>query len=210
MSMIPDARVTVAIPNGQVATAASSVSAAVSILQPLLPYSSIVAYVAVSNEPDANFGASQLSTVILPALQNTRQALAQLNIPAKVTIPFTYGVIGNSYPPSAGTLNSAFATQLKALLQVRPISHLYSKFLWMTVAYNDSTYVMSLKVIADDKSRVEINTYTYFSWYYNTAQINLDYALGKPGGAVKVVDGAYTYTNMFDSMYDAARVALDK
>jgi len=66
------------------------------------------------------------------------------------------------------------------------------------------------QVIADDQSRVEINIYSYFPWFYNPTQINLDYALGKPGGTVKVVDGSYTYTDMFSAMYDAARVALDK
>jgi len=101
-----------------VSIAAGSVSAAVSILQPLVQYSSIVAFVAVANEPDANFQASQLSTVVLPALQNTRQALIQLKVPAHVTVPFTFNIIGSSYPPSAGVLNPNLLTHLKALLQV--------------------------------------------------------------------------------------------
>ena len=100
------------------ATAASSVSSALSLVQGLTAYSSIVSHVAVSNEPDTNFSADQLTTVLLPAIKNVRQALAQLNLNIRVTIPFTAGITSNTYPPSAGQLNSAILTQLKALLQV--------------------------------------------------------------------------------------------
>jgi len=117
-AIIPDAKVTVSIPNGKIATVAASVSGAVSIIQSLTTYSTIVTHIAVSNEPDANFSADQLTTLLLPAIKNVRQALAQLNLNIRVTIPFTTGIISNSYPPSAGQLSTTLSTQLKSLLQV--------------------------------------------------------------------------------------------
>jgi len=115
---IPDAEVTVGIGNHLLTQAATSVSAALTIVQPLSSYTGMVKTVAVSNEPNTVYNADQLTNLVLPALRNVRAALAQLKLPIHVTVPFTMSIMSASYPPSAGQLQSTILPQLKALLQV--------------------------------------------------------------------------------------------
>ena len=55
-----------------------------------------------------------------------------------------------------------------------------------------------------------MSIYPYYSYYDDSTTYPLDFALGKPTSTVTVKDGAYAYTSLFDAMYDAARVALDR
>jgi len=120
MSLIPDAEVTVGIPNSLIPSIATSLNTSLDTVRPLTKYTSIVKYVTVSNKPETDSSLkSQLSTVVLPALNNIVSALQQLGIPAKATVAFTHeNMIANSYPVSSSTLNPVFESGIKALLQV--------------------------------------------------------------------------------------------
>ena len=210
---IPGAEVTVGIGNHLLSQAASSVSSALSIVQPLTSYASIVKYVAVSNEPNAVYNADQLTNLVLPALRNVRQALAQLNLPIKVTIPFSMSIMSLSYPPSAGQLQASILPQLKALLQVN-ISIVISPLACLPyLVFRNSHIIFPFlsvqQVLVDDGSQVHINMYPYKAYRQNTAQITLNYALGKAPFTL-IQDGSLTYTSLFDAMYDASRAALDR
>ena len=67
-----------------------------------------------------------------------------------------------------------------------------------------------LQVIADAQSHVEISIYPYYNYYDDSTTYPLDFALGKPTSKTTVQDGPHGYTSLFDAMYDAARVALDR
>ena len=118
---IPDAEVTVGVPNYLIPGIASDYNAALQMVQPLVAYSSIVKYVTVSNRPDEDATLkNQLATVVLSAVTNVFNALKQLNVNAKVSVPFTHGgMIANSYPVSNSQLNPTLAPGIRAILKVR-------------------------------------------------------------------------------------------
>ena len=104
-TQIPDARVSVAVPNGSVLQLATDPDYAATVVGALAPYASIVDAVVVGNEVDAAFG-GELATVTA-AVQNMQYALALAQLPVKTTVSFTMGVVTGSYPPSNATLNPA-------------------------------------------------------------------------------------------------------
>jgi len=117
-SIIPDAQVVVTITNHLVTQLATDFSAAVAAMQPLADYTSVISHIAVSNEPETAFTAGELSTVLIPAVNNIRGALVQLNLPIKLTIPFSMSILGTDFPPSKASLKVDLLPQLQSLLQV--------------------------------------------------------------------------------------------
>ena len=117
--VIPDAQVIVQIPNHLVGEAASNYDTALAMVKPLADYTSIVSHIAVSNDPESTFTVDELSTILLPALNNVRGALVQLGLPIKPTVPFSTSILGTEFPPSAASLKGDLLPQLKSLLQVR-------------------------------------------------------------------------------------------
>lgn len=135
-------------------------------------------YIAVGNEQIPGNNANY----VLPAMRNIKTALVSAGLDQiKVSTSVSYGVMGQSSPPS----NGAFSPQ--ALPTLQPI----------------------VQFLAQTGAPLLVNVYPYFSYNGDEADIHLDYALFTAPGTV-VNDGQYNYQNLFDAMMDALYTALEK
>lgn len=136
-------------------------------------------YIAVGNEviPGDN------AQYVLPAMQNVQNAIssAGLNQQIKVSTSVSYGVLGLTYPPSAGAFSSATQPTLQPIVQF----------------------------LANNGAPLLVNVYPYFTYIYNKQDIRLDYALFTAAGTV-VTDGQNKYQNLFDALMDALYSALER
>lgn len=136
-------------------------------------------YIAVGNEVIPG----NLAQYVLPAMRNLRSALqsAGLQDQIKVSTAVSQGVLGLSYPPSAGAFSG------DALQYLRPI----------------------VQFLANNNAPLLANVYPYFAYSGDTAHVRLDYALFTAPGTV-VTDGNLSYQNLFDALMDALYSALEK
>ncbi|KAL0428516.1 UNVERIFIED_CONTAM: Glucan endo-1,3-beta-glucosidase, basic isoform [Sesamum latifolium] len=142
-------------------------------------------YIAVGNEiSPLDGGSAGIAPSVAPAMQNIYNAVsaAGLGGRVKVSTALSFGVLGMSYPPSAG----AFRPEI-LLSYINPIVHFLVK----------------------TRGPFLVNVYPYFAYVSNPNDIRLDYALFKSPSTV-VRDGQYQYQNLFDAMVDAAHAALQK
>ncbi|URE36047.1 Glycosyl hydrolases family 17, partial [Musa troglodytarum] len=123
----------------------------------------------------------ELAQYVLPAIQNIQTALAASGLNIYVSTSIALSVLGSSYPPSAG----AFTPEAQNYME--PI----------------------LKFLATSGSPLLVNVYPYFSYKDNPDQIALSYALFTSPDVV-VIDGPYSYKNLFDAMLDATYAAMEK
>ncbi|XP_078158733.1 glucan endo-1,3-beta-glucosidase-like [Carex rostrata] len=135
-----------------------------------------IKYIAVGNEVSGGDVSN-----ILPAMQNMHNSLSSAGLNSiQVSTSVSYGVMGTSYPPSAGEFSS------------------------------DASYMTSIvQYLASINAPLLANIYTYFTYAGNTAQISLDYALFTSPGTV-VTDGSNNYQNLFDAQVDALYSAMEK
>ncbi|XP_078159022.1 glucan endo-1,3-beta-glucosidase-like [Carex rostrata] len=120
---------------------------------------------------------------ILPAMENIYNALilAGLDSKIKVSTVIEFGVIGTSYPPSAGAFSS------NSILYLGPI----------------------VQFLSNTGAPLFANVYPYFGYINNVDVIDVNYALFTSPGTV-VTDGEYQYQNLFDAMVDVLHSALEK
>ncbi|XP_073014358.1 glucan endo-1,3-beta-glucosidase-like [Typha latifolia] len=170
------------VPNDNLQSIANSPQEATNWIQNnVAPYSSDVAfrYIAVGNEviPGDN------AQYVLPAMNNIYNALsaAGLQDKIKVSTSVSQGVLGQSYPPSAGAFSSAAQQTLGPIIQF----------------------------LASKGAPLLVNVYPYFSYAGNPNQIDIKYALFTSPGTV-VTDGQAAYQNLFDALMDALYSALEK
>jgi Glycosyl hydrolases family 17 len=135
-------------------------------------------YIGVGNEitgVDVNY--------ILPAMQNIYDALslAGLSNQIKVSTVIEFGVIGTSYPPSAGAFSNDSISYLGPIVQF----------------------------LSTTGTPLFANVYPYFSYVENIDVVDLNYALFTSPGIV-ITDGQYQYQNLFDAMVDVLHSALEK
>ncbi|KAL8172160.1 hypothetical protein V2J09_023964 [Rumex salicifolius] len=172
------------VPNSDLARlAASQSNAATWVQQNVRAYPTVrFRYIVVGNEIRPNNGASQYASSLLPALRNVQAAINQAGLGSqiKVSTAFDYGVIGVSYPPSAGKFDDSIRSFLDPIIQF----------------------------VSSNGAPLMINVYPYFS-YAGSSVIRLDYALFTARGTV-VTDGGLGYRSLFDAMVDAAYSALER
>ncbi|OMO81786.1 Glycoside hydrolase, family 17 [Corchorus capsularis] len=136
-------------------------------------------YISVGNEIKPGDAAAPF---VLPAMQNINNALASANLgQIKVSTSIDTSLLGNSYPPSAGSFNE------NASPHITPI----------------------INFLATTGAPLLANVYTYFPYISDPVNINIGYAL-LASPAVVVQDGTFGYQNLFDAMLDALYSALEK
>ncbi|KAK8953374.1 Glucan endo-1,3-beta-glucosidase 7 [Platanthera guangdongensis] len=171
--------------NGDIPSLAGDPSAASSWVAanvlPFLPSTSISA-VSVGNEALSS-GDPSIASLLLPAMQNLRSALAASPLAAdiKVSSVHSMAVLAQSEPPSAGAFHSDLAPSLHAVLD----------FLNTT------------------GSPFMINPYPFFAYRSDPRPETLAFCLFQPNIGRFDAGTRITYTNMFDAQIDAIRSALN-
>ena len=108
-------------------------------------------HIAIGNEPFASWHQTP-PMILLNAYETIRQALIDQNIKNQVsmTVPFQFGILENTYPPTAATIVPKYQTVISKLLEY----------------------------MIEDDDYFDINIYPYFAYRDNTHVIPLEYALG--------------------------------
>eukprot|EP00253_Pinus_taeda_P000478 PITA_00478 len=149
-------------------------------IQAYLPATKITC-IAVGNEVYTGTD-TQLMENLVPAMKNIHSALVSIGADTdiKITTPHSLGVLGNSYPPSAGSFTSDLTSLMKPLLDF--LSQIDSPFF--------------------------VNVYPFFAYKANPSQISLDYVLFRPNAGVVDPNNNISYSNMLYAQVDAVYSAL--
>ncbi|XP_042435679.1 glucan endo-1,3-beta-glucosidase 14-like [Zingiber officinale] len=147
---------------------------------PYLPYTKITC-ITVGNEIFKG-NDTVLMANLLPAMQSVYQGLVSLGLDKQVNVTSSHSLdmLGNSYPPSAGSFRQDLA------VYIQPILNFHS----MT------------------KSPFLINAYPYFAYKANPGTVSLDYALFEPNEGVTDPVTNLNYDNMLYAQIDAVYSAV--
>ncbi|CAO2832962.1 unnamed protein product [Amaranthus hypochondriacus] len=146
----------------------------------IIPYKNSIKYICVGNEIHPY---DPQAPFVLQAMQSILNSLNQNNLgdQIKVSTAVDTILIENSYPPSD--------SRFKNLTYITPI----------------------IKFLVDNDSPLLVNIQPYFSYLNDPKNIRLDYALFKACGTVFIDDNSgLKYQNLFDAIYDAMNVAVQK
>lgn len=204
---IPNARVSVAIPNGSVSQLATDPAFATSVLGTITPYSSIVDTIVVGNEVDTAF--SDDLAMVTNAVKNMQTAIADQQLTMATTVSFTMGIVTNSYPPSNATLNPALAGLTDLLGQLT--DHVEID-IYPLITLNENpgiplAYALgSPTCLKSNNCAVVDQDVTYHSlfwaeydavrWALNKANVSLPLYVGETGWATNSVGGAFPAANV--------------
>lgn len=150
-------------------------------VQPYLPQTKITC-ITVGNEVFSSKDTTLMSN-LLPAMQSVYEALVTLGLDKQVNVSTAHStaILGNSYPPSAGSFGEDLAQYLQPLLNFH--SQIKSPFL--------------------------INAYPFFAYKANPDSISLEYVLFEPNSGVTDTNTNLHYDNMLyaqiDSVYSAMK-----
>ena len=151
-----------------------------------------VRYVSVGNEPLLTSNNGIYDNVLVPALQNVYSALKVRGLDNQVfvTVAMNADILGESYPPSSGVFRSDITSQVQQVA----------------------------RILETARSPFSINIYPFLNLYlklgtFTPSEIYLDRAVSTSNSSS--VSGVFvdsktglTYTNVFDSTYDAVLAAL--
>ncbi|XP_073313235.1 glucan endo-1,3-beta-glucosidase 14-like [Primulina huaijiensis] len=154
------------------------------IQQRVQPYISLtkITCITVGNEVLTG-NDTQLKSYLIPAMQTVYGALSNLGLSKEifVTTAHSFGILSNSYPPSAGAFRQDLAEYIQSILNFH--------------AQTDSPFL--------------INAYPFFAYKDDPEQISLSYALFQPNsGMIDPLTNLH-YDNMLyaqiDSVYSAIK-----
>lgn len=125
---------------------------------------------------------TQLKSSLLPAMQSIYHTLVNLGLDKQVTVTTAHSltILGNSYPPSAGTFREDLAQYIQPLLNFH--AQINSPFL--------------------------INAYPYFAYKDNPGQVQLEYVLFQPNQGMTDPNTNLHYDNMLYAQIDAVYSAM--
>ncbi|KAL8129361.1 hypothetical protein V2J09_018516 [Rumex salicifolius] len=147
----------------------------------VVPYASVIRYIAVGNEVMPGDSNAQY---ILPAMQNVQNALGAASLAGqiKVSTAVKSSLLSNTFPPS----NSDFGS-------------------------SSSYFNPIVNFLNSNGSPLLTNIYPYFSYIGDRQDISLDYALFTASGTVVTDSGnGLQYQNLFDALVDSFYAALEK
>ncbi|RLN15629.1 glucan endo-1,3-beta-glucosidase 11-like [Panicum miliaceum] len=142
-----------------------------------------IAVLTVGNEVLTGGNRSALSRVLLPAMQSLHGAVAALGLDKQITVTTAHnlGVLGTSYPPSAGAFRKDLLPYLCPILDYQ--------------ARTGSPFL--------------VNAYPYFAYSDDPKGVQLDYALLEPGYAgVQDPNSRLHYPNLLVAQVDAVYHAI--
>ncbi|KAL5697785.1 putative glucan endo-1 [Ranunculus cassubicifolius] len=143
-----------------------------------------IKYIAVGNEVNPNNDNARFAPILVPAMKNIFEALAGTDLQGqiKVSTAINMGLLGISYPPSAGTFNSDFLGMTKPLIEF----------------------------LSGNGQPILVNLYPYFS-YKGDSTVPLPYAIfTNPNPQFTDSGNNLQYWYLFDAMLDAVYAALEK
>jgi hypothetical protein len=146
------------------------------------PFTDVVAWVCVGNEPLGSWHSGQYNGVLFPAARNVAAAFKQAGLDIGVTVPQNFEFMQDSYPPSAGTVKP----DLVGIIQG------------------------TCAVMRSSGAPFMVNIYPFITHAQNPKDVSLPYCLFTAGPEQWIHDGNYTYTNILDAMLDALHVALGR
>lgn len=150
-------------------------------VQPYIPQTKITC-ITIGNEVLTG-NDTQLKSYLLPAMQTVYGALSNLGLSKGifVTTAHSFGILSNSYPPSAGAFQPDLAEYIQSILSFH--------------AQTDSPFL--------------INAYPFFAYKDDPEQISLSYALFQPNSGMIDPSTNLHYDNMLyaqiDSVYSAIK-----
>ncbi|CAL9058730.1 glucan endo-1,3-beta-glucosidase 14-like isoform X2 [Musa acuminata AAA Group] len=147
---------------------------------PYLPYTKITC-IAVGNEVFKG-NDTTLMADLLPAMESVHQGLVSLSLETKVNVTSAHSLdmLGNSYPPSAGSFRQDLAVFIQPILNFHSVT----------------------------KSPFLINAYPYFAYKANPNAVSLDYVLFEPNSGVVDPNTNLNYDNMLYAQIDAVYSAI--
>ncbi|KAL4607193.1 hypothetical protein ACB092_09G157000 [Castanea dentata] len=135
----------------------------------IIPYLDVkISYIAAGHE-------------IKPTIQNLNNAITASNLQIKVSTVIDMSLLGNSYPPSAGSFSDSASSYINAIISI----------------------------LVSINAPLLANVYPYIAYTSDPTNIKLEYALFTSPGIV-VQDGNLGYQNLFDAILDCLYSALEK
>ncbi|KAM3693388.1 hypothetical protein ACB098_08G159900 [Castanea mollissima] len=145
----------------------------------IIPYPDVkISYIAAGNEIKPS---DPLAQYVGPAIQNLNNAITASNLQIKVSTVIDMSLLGNSFPPSAGSFSDSASSYINAIVSI----------------------------LVSTNAPLLANVYPYFAYKSDPTNIKLEYALFASPGVV-VQDGNLGYQNLFDAVLDALYSALEK
>lgn len=175
----------IGLPNGYVKDMSSNEDLAMTWVkenvQSFLPDTHIRG-IAIGNEVLGG-GDQQLMEALLGASKNIYKAIQQLHLTdmVQITTSHSLAVFADSYPPSSCVFNKNVMSYMKPLLEF----------------------------FSDIGSPFCLNAYPFLSYMYNTADIDINYALFQSNPGIHDPKTDLHYDNMLDAQIDAAYAALE-
>ncbi|KAH9571487.1 hypothetical protein CY35_02G096500 [Sphagnum magellanicum] len=176
-------RVIIGVTNDEIPNIANSQQVADSwIADNVAAYINLTNINAIAVGSDVLTAASNVSSFLVPAMQNLYNALVSqgMNLSVKVSTPMNLEILEVSYPPSAGVFYSSLVPVLQPMLA----------FLTAT----DSFFML--------------NVYPFLSYEYSPTSISLSYAMFNFTTGILDQGSNLTYYNLYDAQVDALISAM--
>jgi exo-beta-1,3-glucanase (GH17 family) len=175
----------VGVPDECLASVADPTGAARWLKENIVPFlpDTKIAVLTVGNEVLTGSSSSPLSRVLLPAMQSLHGAVGALGLDKQITVTTAHnvGVLGTSYPPSAGAFRKDLLPYLCPILDYH--------------ARTGSPFL--------------VNAYPYFAYSGDPKGVPLDYALLEPGyPGVPDPNSRLHYPNLLVAQVDAVYHAI--